>query len=327
MSQQVKPLYEFDRFCVDPKERLLLCDGRPVHLESKTFDILVAFVQNSGHLFKKDELICKVWGETFVEEANLAKRVADLRRTLGERPHEDRYVKTEHGQGYRFVAKVREVIETKIGQELGKAGVAIKNEEQMPPVGAEEPARLKPNHGYIASKLESHKGRVIAAGAILVMVALGGILSFRYGFTMKQPIEEIIPLHHELFVRQYKNEYIFHIARSSINSLRASAKDGVDLRDYIIEISLLGGGPGCEVQLWLKTWYGLDQVGNWPEITSESRTFTNNQPLRFDALKDPRGNDRLIDLSHVHAIGIRADKGKCDLQSIEIAGARLIKRR
>lgn len=317
MSQQAKPLYEFDRFCVNPKERLLLCDGRPLHLEAKTFDILVAFVQNSGHLFKKDELISEVWGETFVEEANLAKRVADLRKTLGERPHEDRYIKTEHGQGYRFVAEVREAIETGIAQKPGKAGMVIK----------EEPAQLKPSHGYIASKLESRTGRVIAAGAILVMVALGGILSFRYGSTAKQPIEEIIPLPHESFVRQYKNEYIFHIARASINGLRASAKDGVDLRDYMIEISLLGGGPGCEVQLWLKTWYGLDQEGSWPEITSESRTFTNNQPLRFDPLKDPRGNDRLIDLSHVHAIGIRADKGKCDLQSIEIAGARTIKLR
>lgn len=322
MSQQAKPLYEFDRFYVDPKERLLLCDGRPVHLEAKTFDILVAFVQNSGHLFKKDELISKVWGETFVEEANLAKRVADLRKTLGERPHEDRYIKTEHGQGYRFVAEVREAIETGIAQ---KPGMAIKTAEQAPLIGVRKPARLTSKLGHITSKLASRRGRVIAAAAILAMVALGGILAFRYKSIVKQPIEKIIPLPHESFVRQYRNEYIFHIARASTNGLRASAKDGVDLRDYMIEISLLGGGPGCEVQLWLKTWYGLDQDGNWPEITSESRTFTNNQALRFNPLKDPRANDRLIDLSHVHAIGVRADKGKCDLQDIEIVGARLIR--
>lgn len=244
-----------------------------------------------------------MWGDTFVEETNLSKRVADLRKTLGERPHEDKYIKTEHGQGYRFVAEVKEVSEAdakRIDQEPGKV---------------------------VASKLESHKGGVIVAGALVAMITIGGFLVYIFGYIKKQPIEELFPLPHESFVPQYKNEHIFYIARASINGLRSSAKEGVDLRDYVVEMTLQGGGRGCEVQLWLKTWYGLEQEGNWPEITSEGCIFTDNQALRFDPIKDPRGGDRFSDLSHVHAIGIRADKDKCDLQSIEVAGAKLIKRR
>jgi DNA-binding winged helix-turn-helix (wHTH) protein len=307
MNRQVKPLYEFDRFCVDPKERLLLRDGHPIHLETKTFDILVAFVENSGHLLRKDELMSKVWGETFVEETNLAKRVADLRRTLGERPKEGKYIKTEHGQGYRFVAEVREVskINTqKVDQEPGKAVAVTKK----------------------IGKLEGHKRSVIVIGAIMVMIIVGCSLAYGFKYIRKRSAAKLLTLPHESFIPQYRNEYIFHIARSSINGLPTSAKEGIDIKNYIVEMTLRGGGRRCEVQLWLKTWYGLNQRGDWLEITSEGRTFIDDQPLRFDPIRDPRGGNRFSDLSHVHAIGLRADKAKCDLQSIKIVGARLIKR-
>jgi DNA-binding response OmpR family regulator len=39
-------------------------------------------VENRGHLLKKDELIERVWRNTFVEEANLAQNVSALRKAL-----------------------------------------------------------------------------------------------------------------------------------------------------------------------------------------------------------------------------------------------------
>lgn len=75
MSKQAKQLYEFGPFSVDSAERVLLRDGRPVPLTPKAFDLLVALVENSGHLLGKDELMQRLWPGTFVEEANLSNNI------------------------------------------------------------------------------------------------------------------------------------------------------------------------------------------------------------------------------------------------------------
>jgi len=68
-----KHLYEFGPFRLDPAERSLLRDGKAVALTPKAFELLVLLVENRGHLLKKEELIERVWPNTFVEEANLAQ--------------------------------------------------------------------------------------------------------------------------------------------------------------------------------------------------------------------------------------------------------------
>ena len=52
-----KQFYEFGSFCLNPSERQLLCNGEPVALTPKCFDLLVVLVENSGHLMEKEELL------------------------------------------------------------------------------------------------------------------------------------------------------------------------------------------------------------------------------------------------------------------------------
>jgi TolB-like protein/DNA-binding winged helix-turn-helix (wHTH) protein/Tfp pilus assembly protein PilF len=93
-------------------ERQLLRDGKPLELTPKAFDTLVALVENSGHLLTKEDLLKRVWPDTFVEEATLAKNVFTLRKTLGSQHGEDQYIETVPTRGYRFVGQVREVAES-----------------------------------------------------------------------------------------------------------------------------------------------------------------------------------------------------------------------
>jgi len=99
MSDPGKSVYEFDCFHLDPQERLLLQNGSPVPLTPKVFDTLVLLVRNRGHLLLKDELMNFLWPDSFVEEANLSQNVSILRRTLGEKPHQQRYIATVPGKG------------------------------------------------------------------------------------------------------------------------------------------------------------------------------------------------------------------------------------
>src|SRR5262249_8727583 len=108
MVTQVRHSYQFGTFRLLPEERQLLRDNEPVRLTSKCFDLLIALIEKSGHLIEKDELMKRVWPDSFVEEANLSVHMSALRRALGEAANEHRYVETVPGAGYRFVAEVRE---------------------------------------------------------------------------------------------------------------------------------------------------------------------------------------------------------------------------
>jgi DNA-binding winged helix-turn-helix (wHTH) protein/Tfp pilus assembly protein PilF len=101
-------LYEFGPFLVDPKEQLLLRDGRPIPLKPKLFDLLLALVENSGHIVHKNELMAKVWPNTFVEESNLTVSIFALRKVLGDGQNHHAYIETVPRRGYRF-AEAKEV--------------------------------------------------------------------------------------------------------------------------------------------------------------------------------------------------------------------------
>ena len=80
----VKRLYEFGPFLLDPAERVLLREGRPVPLTPKSLDILLVLVRSEGRLLHKQDLIEAVWPDTFVEEGNLTFNISSLRKALGE---------------------------------------------------------------------------------------------------------------------------------------------------------------------------------------------------------------------------------------------------
>jgi DNA-binding winged helix-turn-helix (wHTH) protein/Tfp pilus assembly protein PilF len=111
MNKMPRCFYEFASFRVDVAERQLWRDGEIVPLTSKAFDILLALVENSGQTLEKDELMQKVWANTFVEEGNLNRNISTLRKVLGDDSHQQRLIKTIPKQGYRFTADVREVLE------------------------------------------------------------------------------------------------------------------------------------------------------------------------------------------------------------------------
>src|SRR5437868_2927164 len=98
------PLYEFGGFVVDPDERVLLVNGKNVHLADKIFDTLLLLLRHNGHLLTKDEMMSRLWEDSYVEEGNLAKNISRLRKILNSEGTE--FIETLPKQGYRFVGEV-----------------------------------------------------------------------------------------------------------------------------------------------------------------------------------------------------------------------------
>ncbi len=108
-SRKQVEVFEFGPFRLDLTVRRLYRQDNPVPLPAKTFDILKILVEHLGQIVTKEELLSQVWMNQFVEENNLAVRIASLRKALGE-SIKNRYIETVSGCGYRFVARVREIL-------------------------------------------------------------------------------------------------------------------------------------------------------------------------------------------------------------------------
>src|SRR3954470_16864350 len=103
------PVFEFGSFVLNPPERLLLREGRPVEMPPKVFDILLALVRARGHLLEKEELLRTVWEGSFVEEGNVNRQISTLRRILGDAAGSGQFIETVPKRGYRFIAPVRQI--------------------------------------------------------------------------------------------------------------------------------------------------------------------------------------------------------------------------
>ncbi|HEX3129249.1 MAG TPA: tetratricopeptide repeat protein [Thermoanaerobaculia bacterium] len=108
-----KRFYRFDEFSADPLRRVLLRDGEPVAITPKAFSILLVLLENRGAVVSKEELIRQVWASVYVSDANLTQTVSSLRKALGDRTGDRRYVVTVPGQGYCFAGPVSEASEEK----------------------------------------------------------------------------------------------------------------------------------------------------------------------------------------------------------------------
>jgi len=98
--------YRFGQFVLDPGRRTLSRADSPVSLTPKAFDVLLFLTQNPNRLVTKEELLRAVWGDTFVEEGNLAQYVWHLRKALGDTSENPRLIVTIARKGYQFTMDV-----------------------------------------------------------------------------------------------------------------------------------------------------------------------------------------------------------------------------
>ncbi len=151
-------IYEFDKFRVDAVKRLLTKrGGEVVPLAPKAFETLLYLVRNPGKLLEKEDMMQAVWVDTIVEENNLNQSISAVRRTLGERQGEHRFIVTVPGRGYKFVAEVRRVEDGELSEPSAVAGgfsdlgigisdFGFQNEDQKPKTEDRKPNE-KPKTG------------------------------------------------------------------------------------------------------------------------------------------------------------------------------------
>jgi TolB-like protein len=103
----VGDLVEFGPFRLDTSKRVLWRGRDLVSVPPKALDLLVALVEQRGDVVPKEELLRRVWPDTYVEEANLSVNASILRKVLGTQEDGRPFLENVPRRGYRFVAEAR----------------------------------------------------------------------------------------------------------------------------------------------------------------------------------------------------------------------------
>ncbi len=102
MNNRDRIPYIFGPFRLDAEERKLSRDGTLITLTPKEFDTLLTLVEAAGRVVSKEELIGRVWPDSYVGDGSLARNISVIRKALGED-----VVETVPRRGYRLAVPVR----------------------------------------------------------------------------------------------------------------------------------------------------------------------------------------------------------------------------
>lgn len=104
-QSEIPPRYEDDRLHIDLGLREVTLDGEPLALTRKEYAVLAMLVRHSGRVVSQQQLLREIWGGTHVHDTHYLRIVlGKLRQKLGDDPTTPRWLKTEPGVGYRFLA-------------------------------------------------------------------------------------------------------------------------------------------------------------------------------------------------------------------------------
>ena len=88
---------------VDAARREVVKDGAAISLSRKEFDLLSFMAANRGHVFDRQTLLSRVWGEDcYVDDRTVDVHIRWLREKLEETPARPEMLLTVRGVGYKF---------------------------------------------------------------------------------------------------------------------------------------------------------------------------------------------------------------------------------
>jgi predicted ATPase/DNA-binding winged helix-turn-helix (wHTH) protein len=99
---------QFGCFQLDVQNECLWQDGVRLVLTPRPFAVLRYLVENPQRLVTHDELLAKLWPETYVQPQVLRTYVLELRKLLGDEAENPRFIRTVPKRGYWFLAKVED---------------------------------------------------------------------------------------------------------------------------------------------------------------------------------------------------------------------------
>ena len=269
MQLKKESFYEYGSFRLDPAEHRLTRNGIAVPLAPEAFELLLFLVQNQGRLSPRS----RSWN-TLAREFRRGGQphgsISVLRKVLGEKEGNLRYIETIPKKGYRFIASVREVQSTSATL-LEEGSISESPNEPVwsgpvvntIPSEANDGEKDRADHLLISAgkaypPLRRHRWTILTA-AILVFIVLAAIY-----FIRRKPVAS--PAHLVTVQRS--------LAILPLRNLRQNPQDdflGFSLADAVITglgpISSLTVRPSSAIEKYKGQMIDLQKIGaDWASI-------------------------------------------------------------
>src|SRR5690606_30227420 len=176
MSRAVNSLRTFGEFALDLDQRILWVRGVPADLPSKAVELLCVLVESGGEVVSKNDLLDRVWADSFVEEGVLTQNVYQLRKAFKAAGIDDELIQTVPRRGYRFageaVADPTFRSEITIERETFEQEYITETEYDDHPM---RPEHVLPARGVAGLAVEGARRGFAAAALLFVIVGAGAV--------------------------------------------------------------------------------------------------------------------------------------------------------
>jgi Tol biopolymer transport system component len=158
-------------------------------------------LEQPGRIVEKNELMNRLWPDSFVEEANLTFNIQQVRKALGDNARHPVFIETVARRGYRFVADVEEVLtdseqlQSQMRFDRKLAGTSSPTSDawpaREPPSNAAEVPQLEPSpgnptptilHASVSGSSNRRRSFSIAAAAGGLMLLASIWVVWRFGY-------------------------------------------------------------------------------------------------------------------------------------------------
>jgi DNA-binding response OmpR family regulator len=106
-SRQQQEIIRAGKLVIDSQSRTVSCNGQPINLTAREFDLLSHFATHPGRVFSRSQLLHTVWGYGHDGyEHTVNSHMNRLRAKIEEDPSNPEYILTVWGVGYKFSEKI-----------------------------------------------------------------------------------------------------------------------------------------------------------------------------------------------------------------------------
>lgn len=104
-------IFRFEDFRFNTDSRELYHGDEEREVEPQVLALLELLLTNSDRMISKDEIVEEVWDNRIVSDGSINSRIKLLRKALNDDGKQQRLIKTIHGQGFRFVGELQDILE------------------------------------------------------------------------------------------------------------------------------------------------------------------------------------------------------------------------
>jgi DNA-binding winged helix-turn-helix (wHTH) protein/tetratricopeptide (TPR) repeat protein len=155
----------FAGFVLDREAGRLTGPEGEVRLRPQAFRMLEALIGQAPRIVSQEELIERVWGVEHLSPASVKQAVSEVRQALGDDPGRPEIIETVPRRGYRFIAPLREIVETPVEPAPPPAAPAPPKPPELStrPIAVQSPPARRP------------ASRLAAAAAVPLLAGLSAL--------------------------------------------------------------------------------------------------------------------------------------------------------